>query len=300
MAKKLKVEVEADTQKAKRKLEELAQGGDGAGGSAAEGAANRTARAMDNAARSAGRLSQAAQEGSANLRATAKVFGGMAVRMAASYAAQSMPEGSKERVAMDVGGSAVAGALQGSVAGPIGALAGGVMGLTQALMNATAAERERAAAVKSAIADFEKAEESYADSRKWSEKMKSINTVEDASAELAKLKEAEAYSVRSIKFHIRNSKNHPEMMEEANAERTALGVNRSRQQSLESLIERLTGSADKPAFRVSPSALDSLARIGGSMGGVDSMREVARNGEEQLKVLKSIDQKTSKEDGTWQ
>jgi len=302
MAKKLRVEVEAETAKAKRKLAELAQGG----GDAAESAANRTARAMDNAARSTSRLSQAAQEGSANLRATAKVFGGMAVRMAASYAAQSMPEGSKERVAMDAGGAAIAGALQGSVAGPIGALAGGLMGLTQALMNANAEERARKEAIYATnAANREQLETMLAAeerTEKFKESLKELTSIEDAGERKARIqaalegkradlaKNADELTGQSSKFQGDDAK-----FREAMGERSALKGEISQ---LAALLEKKdTTPAD---FRSSMSALDALSRIGGNFGGGDLGRDQLNVQREMAATLKSLDQKATNGGGIWQ
>ena len=302
MAKKLTVEVDAETTKAKRKLAELAQGG----GDAAESAANRTARAMDNAARSTSRLSQAAQEGSANLRATAKVFGGMAVRMAASYAAQSMPEGSRERVAVDAGGAAIAGALQGSVAGPIGALAGGLMGLTQALMNANAEERARKEAIYATNAANREQLETMltAEERteKFKESLKELTSIEDAGERKARIqaalegkradlaKNADELTGQSNKFQGDDAK-----FREAMGERSALKGEISQ---LAALLEKKdTTPAD---FRSSMSALDALSRIGGNFGGGDLGRDQLNVQREMAATLKSIEQKANGGGGIWQ
>ena len=305
MAKKLRVEVETETAKAKRKLAELAQGGDAAGG-AAESAANRTARAMDNAARNTGRLSQAAQEGSANLRATAKVFGGMAVRMAASYAAQSMPEGSTERIAVDAGGAAIAGALQGSVAGPIGALAGGLMGLTQALMAANAEEKARKDAIYATnAANREQLETMLAAeerTEKFKESLKELTSIEDAGERKAKIRaalegkradlarNADVLTGQSSKFQ-----GDDKAFRETMSERSAL---KGEILQLAALLDR---KDTKPAdFRSSMSALDALSRIGGNFGGGDLGRDQLNVQREMAATLKSIDQKANGGGGIWQ
>lgn len=306
MAKKITVEVDAETTKAKRKLQELAQTGGGQGGGAAEGAANRAARAMDNAARNTGKLSQAAQDGSANLRAMTKVFGGMAIRMATSYAAQSMPEGSTERIAVDAGGAAIAGALQGSVAGPIGALAGGLMGLTQALMNASAEEKARKEAIYATNAANREQLETMlkAEQRtdKFKESLRALTEIEDAGERNAKIraalegkqadlsKNADILTGHSSKFQGDDAK-----FREAMGERSALKGEISQ---LAALLDR---KDTKPAdFRASMSALDSLSRIGGNFGGGDVGRDQLNVQREMAATLKSIDQKSSNGGGIWQ
>ena len=85
MAKKLTVEVDAETTKAKRKIQELADAG---GSSSPGGPSSPVPPAADRTAKALNQLSKSATDGSANLRSMTKVFGGMAIRMATNYAAQ--------------------------------------------------------------------------------------------------------------------------------------------------------------------------------------------------------------------
>lgn len=342
MAKKITVEVDADTTKAKRKLQELAESvgssaGAGAAGASAKGvardlataasAAKKIAESMDKqseatqaasslskeqaahlttAANAAKKLADSTYQGNANLRAMTKVFGGMAIRMAASYAAQSMPEGSTERIAVDAGGAALAGALQGSVAGPIGALAGGLMGLTQALMNATAEEKARKEAIYATnAANREQLEAMLAAEQrteKFKDSLKALTEIEDAGERNAKIraalegkqadlsKNADILTGHSSKFQGDDAKFRATM-----SERSALKGEISQ---LAALLDR---KDTKPAdFRASMSALDSLSRIGGNFGGGDVGRDQLNVQREMAATLKSLDQKSSNGGGIWQ
>ena len=315
MAKKLTVEVDAETTKAKRKIQELAEtGGSSAGADAVGGAAQRAARSLDNAAGAANRLSKSTTEGSAQLRSMVKVFGGMAIRMGASYAASNMEAGSKGQMAVKGLGDVAGGAITGAAFGPLGAVAGGLMGLTSALMEATQAEKDRVAAAKSARADFDKGEREYAEAKEWEAKLKGLSKIDKGFSdyagrislvndELSKLRDEESYTVRSIKFHIANSKRKPDMMATANEERSSLAANRARQGQLVALLERLeteSKKASKPEARASMDALDSLARVGGNFAGSDAgFRDLQRVNEKQVALLEKIEAKTGKGSGTF-
>ncbi len=315
MAKKLTFEVDAETTKAKRKIQELAEtGGSSAGADAVGGAAQRAARSLDNAAGAANRLSKSTTEGSAQLRSMVKVFGGMAIRMGANYAASNMEAGSKGQMAVKGLGDVAGGAIAGAAFGPLGAVAGGLMGLTSALMEATQAEKDRVAAAKSARADFDKGEREYAEAKEWEAKLKGLSKIDNGFSdyagrislvndELSKLRDEESYTVRSIKFHIANSKRKPDMMATANEERASLAANRARQGQLVALLERLETESKKastPEARASMSALDSLSRIGGNFGGGDLGRDQLNVQREMAATLKSLDQKASNGGGIWQ
>lgn len=307
MAKKLTVEVDAETTKAKRKLRKLAQsGGSPAGADAVGTSAKNAARGLDNAASAANKLSKATTEGSANLRAMTKVFGGMAVRMAASYAAQSMPEGSRERVAMDAGGAAIAGALQGSVAGPIGALAGGLMGLTQALMAANAEERARKEAVyatnaanREQLETMLKAEQR---TEKFKESLRALTEIEDAGERNAKIRAALEGKQADLSKNADILTGHSSKFQgDDKAFRAAMSERSALMGEISQLAALLDRKDTKPAdFRASMSALDSLSRIGGNFGGGDVGRDQLNVQREMAATLKSIDQKAANGGGIWQ
>ena len=309
MAKKLTVEVEAETTKARRKLQELAQtGGSPAGADTVGSAAKNAARGLDNAANAANKLSKATAEGSANLRAITKVFGGMAIRMATGYAASNMEQGSTGQMAVKGLGEVAGGAIAGAAFGPVGALAGGLMGLTSALMEASQAEKERQQRIADATFDYEKSEHDYRSSKDFAEQLKGLTEVDkgftDFSGRIQQIndvlkhyQEVEETLKSKIEGFIKSGD-----LEKANMERGYLSSNRSRQDQLVAARERLEKMAEnqKPEERVSTAALDSLAKIGGNFAGSESgFRNLQRVNEKQVALLEKIEAKTGKGAGTF-
>lgn len=309
MAKKLTVEVETETTKARRKLQELAEtGGSSAGADAVGGAAQRAARSLDNAAGAANRLSKSTTEGSAQLRSMVKVFGGMAIRMGANYAASNMEAGSKGQMAVKGLGDVAGGAIAGAAFGPLGAVAGGLMGLTSALMEASQAEKERQQRIADATFDYEKSEHDYRSSKDFAEQLKGLTEVDkgftDFSGRIQQIndvlkhyQDVEETLKSKIEEFIKSGD-----LEKANMERGYLSSNRSRQDQLVAARERLEKMAEspRPDFRASLSALDSLSRIGGNFGGGDLGRDQLNVQREMAATLKSLDQKATNGGGIWQ
>lgn len=94
MAKKLTVEVDAETSKAKQKIRELAEtGGSTVGTDAIASSASRAAKELGNAAKSAKSLGEASAGSSASLKTMIRSFAGIGVGMAAGYAANYMAPG---------------------------------------------------------------------------------------------------------------------------------------------------------------------------------------------------------------
>jgi len=304
MAKKLTVEVDAETTKAKRKLQELAQtGGSSAGADAVGTSAKNAARGLDNAASAANKLSKATTEGSANLRAMTKVFGGMAIRMAAGYAASNMEQGSAGQMAVKGLGEVAGGAMAGAAFGPLGALAGGLMGLTSALMEASQAEKERQQRIADATFDYKKSEQDYQSDKNFAEQLKGLTEVDkgftDFSGRIQQIndvlkhyQDVEETLKSKIESFIKAGD-----LDNANMERDYLSRNRSKQDQLVAARERLEKMAEnqKPEERVSMAALDSLAKIGGNFAGSDQgFRDLQRVNEKQVALLEKIEAKTGK------
>jgi len=308
MPKKVTVEVDAETTKAKRKLQELAQtGGSSAGADAVGSSAKSAARGLDNAASAANKLSKATTEGSANLRAMTKVFGGMAVRMATSYAASNMAEGSTGQTAVKGLGDVAGGAIAGSAFGPLGALAGGLMGLTSALMEASQAEKERQQRIADATFDYKKSEHDYRSDKEFAAKLKGLTEVDRGVESLSE----RIRQIDGLLEHYRDVEKDLQgkiegfigsgQLDKANMERGYLADNRSRQDRLAAARERLERMAERGAPRVPTAALDSLSRIGGRFAGggsAESVRELGRIGEKQLSLLADI-KWAVKGVGTW-
>ena len=303
MPKKVTVEVDAETKKAKRKLQELAQtGGSPAGADAVGTSAKNAARGLDNAASAANKLSKATAEGSANIRAMTKVFGGMAIRMATSYAASNMEEGPGQMAVKGLG-EVAGGAIAGAAFGPLGALAGGLMGLTSALMEASQAEKERQQRIADATFDYKKSEHDYRSSKDFAEQLKGLTEVDksftDFSGRIQQIndvlkhyQDVEETLKSKIEEFIKSGD-----LEKANMERGYLSSNRSRQDQLVAARERLEKMAEnqRPEERVSMTALDSLAKIGGNFAGSDQgFRDLQRVNEKQVALLEKIEAKTGK------
>lgn len=307
MAKKLKVEVDAETSKAKRKIQQLAETGGSSGvADSVSGAAQRAARSLDNAAGAANRLSKSTTEGSAQLRSMVKVFGGMAIRMGASYAASNMEPGSTGQMLVKGGGDVAGGAMAGAAFGPLGAIAGGLMGLTSALMEAAQAEKDRRRAINDATYDFRKSERDYISNKEFENTLKGLSEIDKGFTDFAgRIKEideileryraAEKGRVRLTRMYIDDGD-----FVRANYQRGYLNRDRSRQERLEALRERLEkmAEASKPEARMPIAALDSLARIGGDFTGSDAgMRNLTRINEKQVAILEKIEAKTGKGSG---
>lgn len=306
MAKKLTVEVDADVSKARRKIQ---QGLSGAGESAAGGslppAADKAARSLDKASASAEKLSSAASEGSARMGQMAKAFGGMALRMAASYASNQMEKGSTGQQVVKGAGDVAGGVMMGAVFGPLGAVAGGLMGLTSAIMEANAAEKARTEAIKSAQMDYAKSELYYEKNQEFDKTLKNLTNVggkngmtreeslSGLDGEISKFKAAIEENKRLIEQGIKSGN-----LDQVSLYREFLNQNRSKLSRLESAkegLEKNTGKGD----RTSTTALDALSKIGGGSFGGDFAREQLNVQKEMAASLKSIEQKSGT-GGTWQ
>ncbi|MBQ3809174.1 MAG: hypothetical protein II840_14600, partial [Kiritimatiellae bacterium] len=158
----------------------------------------------------------------------------------------------------------------------------------------------------------DKGEREYAEAKEWEAKLKGLSKIDKGFSdyagrislvndELSKLRDEESYTVRSIKFHIANSKRKPDMMAIANEERASLAANRARQGQLAALLERLESKkASAPEARASIDALDSLARVGGNFAGSEQgFRDLQRVNEKQVALLEKIEAKTGKGAGTF-
>lgn len=289
MAKKLTVEVDAETSKAKRKIQELAETGVAGGESAAGAAAEKTAKSLNKLEQSAGGLDK-------RMLGVTRAFAGMAAGMAASYAARYFAEGSSARTAMDYGGAALsgagAGAMAGTAFGPAGALIGAGVG---AAASAGKTYLDKSAEQAEKLADFEKSEKIYESVKAWQDKLLELTeTMNRSEIEriLSNLKETE----QTFKTRTTEAIEGGRYGEAADYQRN-LGDVRNRQGQLEALLRNLD-KATKP--RESFAALDSLSRIGASFGGGDLGRDQLNVQREMAQTLRSIDQKTKTGGSTWQ
>ena len=306
MAKKLTVEVDAETTKAERKLKELADTGGSSAGADASPAIDKTARALSGAAektsRSFGKLDEASQGMNRQMLSATRAFAGMATGLAMSYASRYFAEGSTGRNAMEYGGAMLAGGSSGAMAGmafgPVGAAIGAAGG---AAIAAGKTYLDKEGDMESRLADFEKSERIFAGISAWQTKLRELSeqmNTEEIKTILANLKNTEqTFKTRTVEA-IKG-----ERYQEAADYQRNLGDVRQKQQQLEALLRKAEAEAKKPSTpeaRASMDALDSLARVGGNFAGSDAgFRDLQRVNEKQVAILEKIEAKTGKGAGTF-
>ena len=306
MAKKLTVEVDAETTKAKRKIQELAETGGSSAGADASPAIDKAARALSGAAektsRSFGKLDEASQGMNRQMLSVTRAFAGMATGLAMSYASRYFEEGSTGRNAMEYGGAMLAGGSSGAMAGmafgPVGAAIGAAGG---AAIAAGKTYLDKEGEMESRLADFEKSERIFAGISAWQTKLRELSeqmNTEEIKTILANLKNTEqTFKTRTVEA-IKG-----ERYQEAADYQRNLGDVRQRQQQLEALLRKAEAEAKKPSTpeaRASMDALDSLARVGGNFAGSDAgFRDLQRVNEKQVALLEKIEAKTGKGSGTF-
>lgn len=306
MAKKLTVEVDAETTKAKRKIQELAETGGSSAGADASPAIDKAARALSGAAektsRSFGKLDEASQGMNRQMLSVTRAFAGMATGLAMSYASRYFEEGSTGRNAMEYGGAMLAGGSSGAMAGvafgPVGAAIGAAGG---AAIAAGKTYLDKEGEMESRLADFEKSERIFAGISAWQTKLRELSeemNTEEIKTILANLKNTEqTFKTRTVEA-IKG-----ERYQEAADYQRNLGDVRQRQQQLEALLRKAEAEAKKPSTpeaRASIDALDSLARVGGNFAGSDAgFRDLQRVNEKQVALLEKIEAKTGKGHGTF-
>ena len=176
MARKLRVELDVNAEKAKRKVKSALEEASATGGASVGGGAS---GAADEAAKSLKNLGNAAKETNVNMKSVAKAFTGIGVGLATSYAANYMKPGAG-RDAVEYGASAITGAAMGAmVGGPVGAAVGGVAGLLKAYL-------EKNAAIEKATEDFIKSDDDYEENRLWQKKLRDLTEVEPAAVGMSK------------------------------------------------------------------------------------------------------------------
>ena len=299
MPKKLTVEVDAETTKAKRKLKELATEGTAgsadAGGRNARGAASAVADQADATAKSLKRLDDSTGSLNGKMVNVTRAFAGMAVGMAASYASRYFAEGSTGRNVMDYSGAIMTGASGGAAAGmalgPKGAVVGGIIGGASGAVNTY---MSKDSAVKDGLKDFEKSEKIFESVKAWQQKLRELTEHldrDEVQQIIDNLKKSETLFKAQTTTAIKEGR----FSDAADLQRN-LGDVRSRTAALEQLLRNANKA---PSIRESTSALDSLSRLGaGGFGGGDYARQQLETQKEQLSVLKSIEQKSG--GATWQ
>ena len=264
--KKLKVEVELETAKAKRQAKDLEQTAGSGGGSAASSGKS-AAASLDKVARSAEKSSSAFDRMSGQSARLTRGFAGIAVGMATSYAANYATGGTK--TALEYGGNAISGAVGGAMmAGLPGAIVGGLAGVLKTYMEKDA---ERSAMSK----DFETGEAVYAATRRDEKKFDELSTTKpgtNISANLATVKkmidnygESAAKFVEAIREELKKAD--PDKEKIAKLKRN-LDYSRAQISKYEGLAKSLESIRDKAKDpRTSTSAFDALGKVGGNFVG---------------------------------
>ena len=301
--KKLTVELDAQTAKAQQQIrkavegataEAAAPGGGIGGGANLDLAAERTAKSFE-------KLDRTAEGFDKRMLSVTRAFAGLAVGMATSYASRYFAEGSGARKAMDYGGAAITGASAGMTAGmalgPYGAAAGAIIGGAGGLVKTGL---DKSAERSEKMAEFEKSEKIYESMSKWQKKLGELSEsldVDELNRILANLKETEQTFIKGAKDAIEG-----ERYGEAETYQRNLGDARNRQSQIEALLKQAEKKDERPAFRESMSAVDSLSRLGGNFGGGgDVARDQLKTQQEQLNVLKRLEEKQDKKGSTtWQ
>lgn len=264
---KLKVELELETARAKRQAKSLAET---AGGSApASAGAARLGNALDKAAKSAEKSASSFDGMTGKAAQLTRGFSGIAVGMATSYAANYVTN-PNARAGLEYSGSAITGAVGGAMmGGPVGAAIGALAGLLKTYMDK---QGERSAMSK----DFEKGEEIYAATYRDNQKFRQLSSTKkgvDLGANLAEVKkmldnyaESAAKFVDRIRAELKKANPDKEKLEKLQRN---LGYSRSqiaRYESLRDSLEARKEAQDKTP-RTSTSAFDSLGKIGGYIYG---------------------------------
>lgn len=290
--KKLKVELDVETSGAKRKVKrDLESVGGGASPAAGPSSAEGASRSIRN-------LGEAAKETQVNLKSAGKAFTGMALGLAASYAANNVSNPTA-KMGLEYAGSAVSGAAAGAmVGGPIGAAIGGLGGLLKTFLDR---EGER----KQMSKDFELSEERYAATQRDISRFRDLTETRRGGGTADQIPQ-----LREIMTNFRNSadqlaKAYREELQKAapdkerlSALQTNIAYARQMGDKYESAIESIEDrrNNDRAGF----SATDALQKIGGGSGEAGGVSRMIRLQEDGNRLLKDIANNTKTGGATWQ
>lgn len=260
MSKKLKAELEVETAKAKRQVREAVEGGASSSAASPEAGAGRAARQVRD-------LGAAAERTQGNLRAAGKAFAGMAVGLAASYAARQMRPGGA-RDAVEYGGAALGGAAAGMMFGPIGAALGGIAGLLKTYLDKQGARDDL-------IKDYTQGEAIYRASREQMRKFASLADPRknggDISGNVPEMRRISENYKRSTERFLtliaeELKRSSPDAERVATLKRNVDWA-RAMADRYDAAIESAELAPKKAAHRASTAGTDALARVGGSLYG---------------------------------
>jgi hypothetical protein len=311
-SKKLEVELKVDNSDAKKKAKEVAETAAGAAGGAADsGVADNAGKA----AKSLQDLSNGAKEANGNMKSAIKGFAGMAIGLAASYAASKMEPGSLGQRAVGafgtVASSAMTGAMLGSAAPGVGTAAGAAVGAGIGAAKAAVDWSAEDDAVKKAKDEQMRSIETWERVRKQTREFRELlegltKTETDASERLARINE-ELQTRREFESNVAQTQRHAvatgneALLAEATEKRQR---NAAEIDALESVLKQMEkpktggGAADW-------NGVDALSAVGGmfagSGAGARALDDIAASSAETVKVLKEIERNTDNGGGaTWQ
>ena len=261
--KKLKVELELETAKAKRQAKGLGNIDGSSGGYG--GGSDKLAKNLERAADSAGKMNT-------STLSVVRAFTGIGVGLAANYAASHMKQGAA-RDAVEYGGNALTGASAGAMAGAalgpvgsvVGALVGGGGGLLKTYLDKSG-EKEKY------TEDWQRSEHDYKNNKAFADFFRNLTDMSDkgksfadriseAEAELQKYKDVEKTLMENVEKMIASGR-----YDDATAQRGYLATNRQRQQQLEAAIKGFSNQ-QKTGGVANYSGTDALAKVGGSLYG---------------------------------
>lgn len=290
--KKLKVEVELETAKAKQQLGRM---GDGVGSSAPP------------STRSTDKLAEATTLNTRQMMTMTRAFSGMALGLAASYSARYFDQGSAAEKALGYAGSvlsgASAGAMMGAAAGPwgmgIGALLGGGIAAGKKYLDD---DKER----QDAIDEYNRAEDRREGNEKFANLLKRITSPfnsEGIGTKLARLSDQYVTYLTAIESlkEIVNQELSDGKMEQATRHMSDLEILRQRKNAIMSVAEKMDNSATGGP-RSSMVATDALMKLGGGFG-LPQSGSVGTidfpEGPQIIRLLEDIRANTGKKGSTW-
>ena len=291
--KKLRVEVELETAKAKQKLGRMGDGVD--------------MSSPTPSTRSADKLAEATKLNTRQMMSMTRAFSGMAIGLAASYSSRYFKQGSAAETAIGYIGSglsgASAGAMIGAAGGPVGMAVGGIVGAGIGLGKEYL---DRDKAKSDALDAFREAESVLEMNEAFDAMMKRITSPfngESVSIKLARLSDEymnEIEMISELKNLIEEQIGDGDL-EGAKETEAELARARQRKNDIMSVAEKMDNSNDGPT-RASMVATDALMKLGGGFGlpqpgsgGIIDFPE----GPKILELLEDIRANTGKKGSTW-
>lgn len=293
--KKLKVEVELETAKAKQQLGRM---GDGVGVSS-----------PTPSTRSADKLAEATTLNTRQMMSMTRAFSGMALGLAASYSARYFDQGSMAEKALGYGGAALSGASMGAMVGRMagpwgmagGALLGGGIAVGKEYLDRDKAKTDALDAFREAESVLEMNEEFEA----MMKRITSPFSGESLTVRLARLSDEYLNEIEMIS-------NLKKLVEEqigdgdlkgAKETEAELARSRQRKNAIMSVAEKMD-NADNGPSRASMIATDALMKLGGGFGlpqnGSVGTVEVLKDGIAVTnRLLEDIRANTLKKGTTW-